>query len=90
MSTFDTLKRSSNYQTLSLISDRINVFCAISAYASAHLCYAIDDSVERFSDKTECGQVVQHVEHKATRARVSVRAANHHVPLRVHIAKLAP
>lgn len=63
---------------------------AISVCALAHPCNAINNSIERFPYKTKCGQVVEHVGHKATGARVSVRAANHHIPLRIHVAKLAP
>lgn len=46
--------------------------------------------MERFSDETKRSQVEQHVEHEATGTRVSVRAADHYVPLRVHVAKSVP
>lgn len=55
---------------------------------STHLRYAINDGVKRFPDEAECGQIEKHVEHETTRARVCMCAANHHVPLRVHVTKL--
>lgn len=55
---------------------------------SIHLCYTVNDSVKRLPDEAECGQIEQYVEHETARARVGMRATNHHVPLRIHVAKL--
>jgi len=53
-----------------------------------HVRYSVNDGIKRFPDEAKCGQVKEHVEHETARARVRVRAANHHVPFRVHVAKL--
>lgn len=74
-----------HYLLLSLIK---RIARAIIVCASIHLRYAIDDGVERLPDEAECGQIEEHVEHETTRTRVCMRAANHHVPLCVHVTKL--
>jgi len=64
-------------------SQRCNNVCV-----SFHLCYAIDNGVKRLPNEAKCGQIEEYVEHKTTGARMGMCAANHHVSLRVHVAKL--